>query len=89
MKVAADNWTFLHALPRRPHEVSDEIFESQRSLVWKEAENRKWTGMVRKLSPQSGAFIKVSFVLRVTEKIKSVINFRFSFFGIRKLLKMS
>ena len=47
MKVAADNWTFLHCLPRKPYEVSDEVFYSDHSLVWQEAENRKWTVMVR------------------------------------------
>ncbi|XP_076774414.1 ornithine transcarbamylase, mitochondrial isoform X3 [Arvicanthis niloticus] len=45
-KVAASDWTFLHCLPRKPEEVDDEVFYSPRSLVFPEAENRKWTIMV-------------------------------------------
>ncbi|KAM9041369.1 ornithine transcarbamylase, mitochondrial isoform 2-T2 [Megaptera novaeangliae] len=44
-KVAASDWTFLHCLPRKPEEVDDEVFYSPRSLVFPEAENRKWTIM--------------------------------------------
>ncbi|NXM79003.1 OTC protein, partial [Serilophus lunatus] len=44
-KSAASNWTFLHCLPRKPEEVDDEIFYSPQSLVFQEAENRKWTFM--------------------------------------------
>ncbi|XP_059824229.1 ornithine transcarbamylase, mitochondrial [Hypanus sabinus] len=44
-KSAAPNWTFLHCLPRKPEEVDDEVFYSPRSLVFQEAENRKWTIM--------------------------------------------
>ena len=47
-KVAAPDWTFLHCLPRKPEEVDDEVFYSPRSLVFPEAENRKWTIMVSK-----------------------------------------
>lgn len=47
-KSAASNWTFLHCLPRKPEEVDDEVFYSPRSLVFQEAENRKWTIMVKK-----------------------------------------
>eukprot|EP00795_Rhopilema_esculentum_P017657 gene17657-9305_t len=43
--LAADNWCFLHCLPRKQEEVDDEVFYSDRSLVWDEAENRKWTVM--------------------------------------------
>ncbi|NWX00434.1 OTC protein, partial [Caloenas nicobarica] len=42
-KSAASNWTFLHCLPRKPEEVDDEVFYSPQSLVFQEAENRKWT----------------------------------------------
>uniref|UniRef100_A0A8C5SNF0 ornithine carbamoyltransferase n=1 Tax=Laticauda laticaudata TaxID=8630 RepID=A0A8C5SNF0_LATLA len=42
---AASDWTFLHCLPRKPEEVNDEVFYSPRSLVFQEAENRKWTIM--------------------------------------------
>ncbi|XP_072217671.1 ornithine transcarbamylase, mitochondrial isoform X1 [Excalfactoria chinensis] len=45
VKSAASNWTFLHCLPRKPEEVDDEVFYSPRSLVFQEAENRKWTIM--------------------------------------------
>ncbi|KAM5221812.1 ornithine transcarbamylase, mitochondrial isoform 2-T2 [Ctenodactylus gundi] len=44
-KVAASDWTFLHCLPRKAEEVDDEVFYSPRSLVFPEAENRKWTIM--------------------------------------------
>lgn len=44
--AAASDWCFLHCLPRKPEEVTDEIFYSERSLVFPEAENRKWTAMV-------------------------------------------
>ncbi|XP_064007996.1 ornithine transcarbamylase, mitochondrial [Pogoniulus pusillus] len=44
-KSAASNWTFLHCLPRKPEEVDDEVFYSPQSLVFQEAENRKWTFM--------------------------------------------
>ena len=40
---ARPDWAFLHCLPRKPNEVDDEVFYGQRSLVWDEAENRKWT----------------------------------------------
>uniref|UniRef100_A0A8C2I927 ornithine carbamoyltransferase n=1 Tax=Cyprinus carpio TaxID=7962 RepID=A0A8C2I927_CYPCA len=43
--VAAPDWTFLHCLPRKAEEVDDEVFYSPRSLVFAEAENRKWTIM--------------------------------------------
>ncbi|KAF8887031.1 ornithine carbamoyltransferase 1 [Gymnopilus junonius] len=42
---ADPNWKFLHCLPRKPHEVDDEVFYGARSLVFPEAENRKWTIM--------------------------------------------
>ncbi|XP_028657109.1 ornithine transcarbamylase, mitochondrial [Erpetoichthys calabaricus] len=44
-KVATPDWTFLHCLPRKQEEVDDEVFYSTRSLVFPEAENRKWTIM--------------------------------------------
>ncbi|KAI8138599.1 ornithine carbamoyltransferase [Fennellomyces sp. T-0311] len=40
---AKDNWVFMHCLPRHDEEVDDEVFYSDRSLVFPEAENRKWT----------------------------------------------
>ncbi|XP_008326250.1 ornithine carbamoyltransferase, mitochondrial [Cynoglossus semilaevis] len=43
--VANPDWTFMHCLPRKTEEVDDEVFYSPRSLVFPEAENRKWTIM--------------------------------------------
>lgn len=40
---ANPDWVFMHCLPRKPEEVDDEVFYSERSLVFPEAENRKWT----------------------------------------------
>ncbi|KAK9463163.1 Aspartate/ornithine carbamoyltransferase [Lipomyces oligophaga] len=37
---AKPDWRFMHCLPRKPEEVSDEVFYSDRSLVFDEAENR-------------------------------------------------
>lgn len=45
MKLANKNWTFLHCLPRKKEEVNDEVFYHNQSLVFPEAENRKWTTM--------------------------------------------
>ncbi|KAI9308917.1 ornithine carbamoyltransferase [Cunninghamella echinulata] len=42
---AKSNWSFMHCLPRKAEEVDDEVFYSDRSLVFPEAENRKWTIM--------------------------------------------
>ena len=44
-KHAAPHWKFMHCLPRKPEEVSDEVFYSSRSLVFPEAENRMYTVM--------------------------------------------
>lgn len=43
--LAAPDWRLLHCLPRRPEEIDNETFYSEHSLVWNEAENRKWTVM--------------------------------------------
>uniref|UniRef100_A0A4W5JZ35 ornithine carbamoyltransferase n=1 Tax=Hucho hucho TaxID=62062 RepID=A0A4W5JZ35_9TELE len=43
--VAKPDWTFLHCLPRKQEEVDDQVFYSSHSLVFPEAENRKWTIM--------------------------------------------
>lgn len=42
---AKKDWKFMHCLPRHSEEVSDEVFYSQRSIVFPEAENRLWTAM--------------------------------------------
>lgn len=51
-KDANKDWVFLHCLPRKPEEVDDEVFYSERSLVWDEAENRMWTAMAYALQCQ-------------------------------------
>jgi ornithine carbamoyltransferase len=45
MKVAKKDAVFMHCLPRKPEEVTDEVFYSSKSLVLPEAENRMWTVM--------------------------------------------
>ncbi|KAJ2784838.1 ornithine carbamoyltransferase [Coemansia javaensis] len=40
---ASKDWVFMHCLPRKPEEVTDDVFYSDRSVVFQEAENRKWT----------------------------------------------
>ncbi|KAJ6628895.1 ornithine carbamoyltransferase 1 [Mycena sp. CBHHK59/15] len=42
---ANPDWKFMHCLPRKKHEVDDEVFYGPRSLVFPEADNRKWTTM--------------------------------------------
>ncbi|KIX04573.1 ornithine carbamoyltransferase [Rhinocladiella mackenziei CBS 650.93] len=42
---AAQDWKFMHCLPRHPEEVSDEVFYGKRSLVFPEAENRLWSAV--------------------------------------------
>lgn len=42
---AKHDWKFMHCLPRHQEEVSDEVFYSPRSLVFKEAENRLWAAI--------------------------------------------
>ena len=42
---ANPDWKFMHCLPRKPQEVDDEVFFGPRSLVYPEADNRKWTIM--------------------------------------------
>ncbi|KAJ1968807.1 ornithine carbamoyltransferase [Dispira parvispora] len=42
---AHPNWKFMHCLPRKPEEVDDAVFYSPQSVVFQEAENRKWTIM--------------------------------------------
>lgn len=40
---ANPDWKFLHCLPRKKQEVDDDVFYGKRSLVFPEADNRKWT----------------------------------------------
>lgn len=51
---AKKDWKFLHCMPRKKEEVSDEVFYSPRSLVFDEAENRKWTVMAVALAQLLG-----------------------------------
>lgn len=45
-KLSNPNWKFMHCLPRKKEEVCDSVFyNKERSLVWQEAENRKYTVM--------------------------------------------
>lgn len=45
-KGGADtDWKFMHCLPRKPEEVTDEVFYSARSLVFSEAENRLYAAI--------------------------------------------
>ncbi|PVU92121.1 hypothetical protein BB561_004031 [Smittium simulii] len=39
------DYIFMHCLPRKPDEVSDQIFYGDKSVVFQEAENRKYTIM--------------------------------------------
>ena len=42
---ANSDWRFMHCLPRKKHEVNDEVFYSDKSLVFQEAENRLYTAI--------------------------------------------
>lgn len=42
---AKEHWKFMHCLPRHPEEVHDEVFYSDRSLVFPEAQNRLWAAV--------------------------------------------
>ncbi|KAF1997569.1 ornithine carbamoyltransferase [Amniculicola lignicola CBS 123094] len=44
---AKDSWAFMHCLPRHPEEVDDDVFHGPRSVVFREAENRKWAAICR------------------------------------------
>lgn len=41
--VAKPDWKFMHCLPRKSNEVDDDVFYGERSIVFPEAENRRWT----------------------------------------------
>lgn len=43
--MADTDWRFMHCLPRKPDEVTDEVFYSPRSLVFPEAENRLYAAI--------------------------------------------
>jgi len=45
MGKANEGAVFLHCLPRHPEEVTDEVFYSDASLIFPEAQNRMWTVM--------------------------------------------
>jgi len=42
---AEKDWKFMHCLPRKPEEVTDEVFYSPKSLVFAEAENRLYAAL--------------------------------------------
>lgn len=42
---AHKDWKFMHCLPRKPEEVTDEVFYSPKSLVFTEAENRLYAAL--------------------------------------------
>ena len=46
---AKEGWKFMHCLPRHQDEVSDEVFYSPRSLVFKEGENRLWAAICKSI----------------------------------------
>lgn len=42
---ADPNWRFMYCLPRKQEEVNDEVFYSDKVIIWDEAENRMYTVM--------------------------------------------
>lgn len=42
---AKKDWKFMHCLPRHSEEVTDEVFYSDRSVVFEEAENRLYSAL--------------------------------------------
>ncbi|KIO19070.1 hypothetical protein M407DRAFT_224168, partial [Tulasnella calospora MUT 4182] len=62
---ANPNLKFLHCLPRKDHEVDDEVFHDPRSLVFREAENREWTIMAMF---EESIFRPLKFVINVDKE---------------------
>lgn len=44
-QLAAPNWKFMHCLPRHKEEVTDDVFYSENSVVFPEAENRLYAAI--------------------------------------------
>lgn len=44
-ELADKDWKFMHCLPRKQEEVSDQVFYSDKSLVFEEAENRLYAAI--------------------------------------------
>ena len=62
---ASPGWMFMHCLPRHPEEVSDEVFYSNRSLVFAEAENRLWAA----ISAVEGFVVNRGQIKEVDERV--------------------
>lgn len=45
LSQVASNWIFMHCLPRHQEEVADDVFYSDNSVVFEEAENRLYAAM--------------------------------------------
>lgn len=57
---AHKDWKFMHCLPRKPEEVTEEVFYSSRSLVFPEAENRLYAALaaLEAFVVNKGKFVK-------------------------------
>lgn len=58
---AKEGWKFMHCLPRHPEEVHDEVFYSDRSLVFPEAQNRLWAAVCEYSSDDTVYVLEANF----------------------------